>query len=122
MAVKTVASSSYMVSTSTAVSGRGRTDPPGRLHPVEHRHPDVDEQHVGPGELDLAHRTLAVLGLADHLDAVDGRQQGAEAAAHDRVVVGEHHADRHVPMMTACTRGRPGSPSRPGPDAGNLRG
>ena len=103
-----MASSSYIVSTSTAVSGRGLAHAPGRADAVEHRHPDVDEQHVGTRELDLADRALAVLGLPHHLDAVDGRQQGSQATADDRVVVGDHDSDRHAPMMAARLPSAPG--------------
>ena len=80
---------------------RGLAHAPGRADTVEHWHPDVDEQHIGPRQLDLADRALTILGLPHDLDAVDGRQQGSQATADDRVVVGDHDTDRHAPMMAA---------------------
>ena len=62
------------------------------------------------GRSSWASRTaaLTVGRLADHLDAVDGPEQGAQPAADDRVVVGQQHAQGHLLMMGVEAPDRPG--------------
>ena len=70
-----------------------RDDPPRRLDPVELRHPDVHQDHV---RLELgrqAHRLVAVLGLADDLEIVASLDDQPEAAADERLVVGDQDPD-----------------------------
>jgi hypothetical protein len=54
-------------------------------------------------------RLLAVLGLGDHRQVRFGLQDEPESAADQRLVVGQHHADRHRPpsWSTAWTRNPP---------------
>ncbi len=86
--------------------GHRLADPPGRLDPVEAGHPDVHQHDVRLGQLGLADRGLAVLGLADHLEVVEGAEQRGQAPAYDGVVVGEQHADRlggdHLPIIAVA--------------------
>ena len=53
-----------------------------------------------------AHGLLAVGRLADDLDAVLERQEGAQALADDGVVVGEQDADRAQPRGASSAHGR----------------
>jgi hypothetical protein len=46
----------------------------------------------------LRHRCLAVARLSDHCEARIGLQQPAEAVAEDGVIVGDHDANRLVPV------------------------
>jgi hypothetical protein len=63
-------------------------------------HPHIHQHDVGPGQLDLAHRGLAVGCLADHLEPVQGVEQRAQPAPDHGVVVGQHDAQRvHVLIM-----------------------
>ena len=63
-------------------------DGAGGLDAVQARHADVHEHHVGAQALGKLHRLIAVARLAHHLDAVVGRQDHAEAAAHQVLIVG----------------------------------
>ena len=70
-----------------------RNDTPGRLEPVEPRHPDVHQHDVG---LELAHdpeRLLTVLGLTDDLDVLLRLEDHPEPGADQRLVVDDQHAD-----------------------------
>ena len=67
----------------------------GGVEPVHLRHPDVEQAHVGPqvpGSLD---RLAAVGHLGDHLDVGLGVEDHGEPAAHQLLVVGDQHPDRH---------------------------
>jgi hypothetical protein len=66
----------------------------GRLHPVQVRHLQIQHDDVGvqaDGRLD---RLPPGRREADDLDRGHRRQQRGQPAAHDRVVVGQHHGDR----------------------------
>ena len=66
------------------------------------RHPHVHQDDVGPGELDLANRRLPVGGFPHDLEPVQARQQGAQPAADDGVVVGQHDAKCVHPLIMAA--------------------
>jgi hypothetical protein len=69
-------------------------DPPGRLEPVQARHPDVHEHQVGTQAARQGHRLVAVGRLADDLDIRLAGQQHPQAGAHHRLVVVDEHPDR----------------------------
>jgi hypothetical protein len=54
----------------------------------------VHHDHVGLGGHRGGHDLGAGGGLADDLEVGDRGEQGPQAAAEDRVVVGDEHADR----------------------------
>ena len=70
-------------------------DPAGRLEAVHHRHPDVHQHHVGVLAGGEGDGFGTVARLADDLDVGFAGEQHREAAAHERLVVGDHHPDRH---------------------------
>ena len=70
-------------------------DPAGRLEAVHHRHPDVHQHHVGVLAGGEGDGLGAVARLADDLDVGLAGEQHREAAAHEHLVVGDHHPDRH---------------------------
>ena len=73
----------------------GFDEPPCRLDPVEVRHAHVHEDHVRvelPRQLDPL---LAVRRLADELEVVAFVEDHPKAAAHERLVVDDEHANRH---------------------------
>jgi hypothetical protein len=72
-----------------------RNQPPRRLDPVEHRHPDVHQDQVGPGLQRTRHGLVPVRRLGDDFDVGLGVEDEPEAAAHQRLVVSEQDAD-HV--------------------------
>ena len=73
--------------------GHEVADLTGRLDAVDLGHADVHEHDVGGQLLGLGHGLLAVLGLGDDLDAVLGAEHDVEAAAEQRLVVGDEDAD-----------------------------
>src|SRR5262249_20252235 len=84
------------------VEGRQRDDPgrgvegheaPRRLHAVELRHAQIEEHHVRAQLAGEAHGLEPVGRLAHHLDAVVGREHGAEPLAEEGLVIGEEDAD-----------------------------
>ena len=75
-----------------SLAGAGE-DAPGGLQPVHLRHPDVHQDDVGPGAPDRVDGLGAVGRLGDHVDAVGG-QDHPEAGADQRLVVGDHDAQR----------------------------
>src|SRR5439155_1040294 len=62
-----------------------------RLQAVRTRHANVHEEHVGALAAGDPDGFVAVAGLTDHLDVVLGVEQGAEAGAHERLVI--RHGD-----------------------------
>ena len=75
--------------------GRGidRRDPSRRGDAVDARHPDVHQDHVGAERFDEGDGLRSVTGLGDDLDVRFGLEDRAEAAAHERFVVGEQDSD-----------------------------
>jgi hypothetical protein len=71
-------------------------DPLGGLHPVAARHPQVHQHDVGVVLRDQVERGEPVGGGADHLDPGQQPEQRDQAFANHRLVVGEHHAQRHA--------------------------
>ena len=69
------------------------------------RHPDVGEHDVGRVGGDGREQRVEVLARADDLDVVLRREQPGDALAHEVVVLGHQHPDRH---RTQATR-RPAS-------------
>ena len=95
-------------------AGRGelRKQPPGGLDPVQHRHADVHQHEVGPGP-ERALDGLAPVGcLGDDLDIGLGVEDEPEAAAHERLVVGEQDADHADAGVPSGSRARTVNPSR----------
>ena len=81
-------------------------DPAGRLQAVEAGHLDVHQHDVGPPPACEVHRVEAVDRLADHLDVRLRLEDRAEARAHERLVVGDQHGDRHRGDATGRRRPR----------------
>jgi hypothetical protein len=65
----------------------------GRFQAVHLRHADVHQDNVRSEAARLRECVLAVLRFADYLDVLLGIEDQAEAAAHERLVVGDQHAD-----------------------------
>src|SRR5581483_6047220 len=91
----------------------GGPDPADGLEPVEAGHHEVHEDHVGPQPGRLGHRRLPVAGLPDDLEVGPGGEEGAQALAHDRVVVDDQEPDGRRPAHGAGTHARTVVP-RPG--------
>ena len=109
----TYSSRSKVVSTSTLVApARGRRpcpvaeDQAGGLQPVEHRHPDVHQDHVGPERGGLVDRVPAVDRLADDLDVGLGASSTEQPLPDHRLVVGDQHPDGHGRSSRAAAAGR----------------
>ncbi len=103
--MKTVASSSNIVRTSTAVSGtlaRIR-----RVASIPSTPGIRTSMRTTSGRNSCTSRIAASpsAGVAHHLEPLDGREQGAQAAADDRMVIGDHQANGHVFMMGLNRRG-----------------
>ena len=84
-----------MVSISTAARRGLRDDPARRLDAVQLGHLDVHQHHVGLAPAREIDRRRPVPGLADDLDAGLRLEDRAEAGAHERLIVGDEHADGH---------------------------
>src|SRR5690606_23374220 len=70
-----------------------------RLDTVHPRHLDVHEHDVG---LELGcevHGRNAVGGLSDDLHVVGSADEDVERFAHERLVVGDEHPDRHASIL-----------------------
>jgi hypothetical protein len=68
-------------------------EPACHLQPVEHRHPDVDQDDVGPERQRPLHGGGAVGGLADHRHVGLGIQDDAIGAADVGLIVGHEEPD-----------------------------
>jgi hypothetical protein len=73
--------------------GRHREQLGGRGDTVELRHAHVHQHHVGAAVASPVHGLAAVLRLVEDLDRVVARQDRAQAAAQELVVVDEHDSD-----------------------------
>ena len=71
-----------------------RDDLPGGLDAVKHRHLDVHQGDVRKVLGGQRHGLPPVGGLGDHLDIVFGLEQRPDAAADQRLVVGEQDPDQ----------------------------
>ena len=81
-------------------------DPLRRGQPVEVRHPDVHQHHVG---MQLGHepdRLEAVVGLTHDLQVVLEVEDRSEAGPQQLLVVGDQDSDGHAHIMTPCRRRR----------------
>ena len=87
------------------------------LEAVHHRHPDVEEAHVGPDAARERHGFRAVGGLADDLDAGLRVEDHAEPRAHELLVVGDEHAHAHVDQPE---RGSTAVTAQPPPGTGTA--
>ena len=96
----------------SAVAGE---DPAGGLQAVHLGHPDVHQDHVGPGAPDRLDRLGAVGRLGDHVDAVGGEDH-PEAGADQGLVVGDD-----APAAGSVTAPPGGSGPRPGSRRGRRR-
>jgi hypothetical protein len=65
----------------------------GGLHPVQARHLDVHEDHVGLGLEGVPQRLPAVLGLPHHTEVPLRLQEAFQALAEEGVVVCQQNAD-----------------------------
>src|SRR5215469_1046777 len=78
--------------------------------PVQCRHVQVEQQHIGAGGGDDVYGLAPVSGLAGNLDIWFLAQQVAQSVADDAVVVGDHYADRHgTGTRTVSAAPRPGA-------------
>src|SRR3954447_6008580 len=73
----------------------GGQDPARGLEPVQLRHPDVHQDHVGVLARGLGDRLEPVARLGHDLDVLLVAQQQPEAGPHHRLVVHDKHPDRH---------------------------
>src|SRR2546427_5725036 len=71
-----------------------RRGPARDLEPVQPRHAHVQQDDVGAESLGEPQRLLAVAGLARDFDALETLQKTPDAGPHERVVIGQQHADR----------------------------
>jgi hypothetical protein len=78
----------------------GGGDPSSCFDPVHLGHADVDQGDVRLGPGDLGDRLPAVACFCDHLQVGLSRQDGAEATAHERLVVCDEDAC-HVPRSSS---------------------
>jgi hypothetical protein len=77
----------------SVVSGE---DPPGRLEPVELRHPDVHQDDGGTEPGRLGDRLEPVSCLCDDFDVLFAGEQHPEAGPDHGLVIGDEDADRHT--------------------------
>ena len=77
--------------------GRPRVggDPPGRLNAVQHRHPDVHQQHIRTLPAGQRDRLVPGGGLPGELHVAGQAQLDPEAIAHQRLIIGNRHPDPH---------------------------
>ena len=73
--------------------GVDRGEPARHLEPVQARHAYVEQDHVRVERLGQPQRLLAVAGLARDLDALEPLEEAPDARPHERVVIGNQHAD-----------------------------
>ena len=76
-----------------AAGDRG-ADVPGCLDPVETRHGDIHDDHVGRQRGGEVEGGVAVAGLADHGDVGLGRHAQAQSLPDHRLIVDEQDPDR----------------------------
>ena len=82
---------------SHAVQSLIRDDLPGGLDAVDRGHLDVHQRDIRAVLRGERHRLLPVGCLGDHLNVVFGLKQGPDAAADQRLVVGEEDSDHEAP-------------------------
>src|SRR6185503_7970484 len=88
--------------------GRGQLAAPRELLDDEQAvavgHPHVEQQHVGVGVGHDLQRGLAARRLADQLEILDQTEQGADALAHERVIVDQDDPDppHDLPPSGSC--------------------
>jgi hypothetical protein len=72
--------------------------------PVQHRHPQIEQDRV---RLVLGHqlqRLLAIGGRPDHVDIGQPAEQQDQALAHAGLVISDNHAQRRTPRPAGSTR------------------
>jgi hypothetical protein len=94
-----------------------REDLPGGLETVEHRHLNVHQRDIRAVLSRQRHRLPPVGGLGDHLDVVFRFEQRPDAAADQRLVVGEQDSDQ----CGVCFIAVPARGTRPGPGSRRRR-
>ena len=57
-------------------------------------HAQVQQQHIGLQRLHAFQYLAAIAGLTHHLNVLVERQQAAQTIAHNRMVIGDQHANR----------------------------
>ena len=93
IAANSASSSSYDVRISALDRRVDRADGAAHLDAGAVGQPGVEHRDVGPQRRDPVRRLLGRAGLADHLDVAVALEQGAQALAHDLVVVEQVDAD-----------------------------
>src|SRR5262249_37936153 len=88
--------------------------PPSGLDAVEPRHPHVHQDHIRVERVCELERLDPVRGLADELDVGAGVEDHPEAAANERLVVGDEDAD----AQGASESGKRAATAKPPPGAG----
>lgn len=86
----------------------GGGDRGGGLDAVQFGHPDVHEHDVG---IEVRHQRdglRAVARLADDVDVVRVVQDHPQSGAHEGLVVGDDHPDRHVGRVARTANPRSG--------------
>jgi hypothetical protein len=79
--------------------GQCAPDRRGGGNAIHHRHQQVHQHHIW-GELSRqAQRLGAVCRLADHFQFRVRREERPEPLAHDRMVVNEQNANRHLRLL-----------------------
>jgi hypothetical protein len=73
--------------------GRRLEHGPGRLDPIDARHPDIHQHDVRTQPPGRGGRLGAVAGLARHLDGRVAGEHGAQPGPHEVVVVDDQHSD-----------------------------
>jgi len=81
-------------------------DPTGRLEPVQVGHLDVHQDDVGTSPARELDGVATVDRLADDVEVGLQLEDRAKARAHERLVVGDQHGDRHRRDATGCRRPR----------------
>src|SRR5690606_16011179 len=82
-----------------------------RAEPVEHRHLQIEQQHVRIQLADQLDGPRAVARLAHHCDVVLQVEERAQPLTHHRMVVGDQHPD-HTPTSTRTVVPSPGAEVR----------
>jgi hypothetical protein len=72
-------------------------DTPGGLDAVEHRHPDIHQDHIRVLPLGDSDRLLSSGRLTGERHVAGQAELDPEAIAHQRLVIGDRHPDGHAP-------------------------
>ena len=89
----------------------------GGLHAVDHGHPRVHQDHVGPQGLDRGEDLAAVGALADDLEAEGVSQDAPQSGSHQLLIVDQQDPDHGVlrGLTSTGSVARTSQPRPPGP-------